>query len=189
MPPTTSEWSAILLPTKVPLIRDFMVTLLGFHLFPDTNYKLAFCVILSTEMVQVCSWNPSLVEVKDAFILHNQFKDHFEYAPSQWETTLQCNVASHWLAAYTKWSLPIAIAMAAGDLTCRAMAPVAMLFKPLMSCTLVGNEIVDHSDSWSTACQCCSNYIFILNLLPGFNGLGKDNCKMRQETFKFEDLV
>ena len=123
-----------------------MVTLLGFHLFPDTNYKLAFCVILSTEMVQVCSWNPSLVEVKDAFILHNQFKDHFVYAPSQWETMLQCNVASHWLGAYTKWSLPIAIAMAADDLTWGAMAPVAMLFKPLMSCTLVGNEIVDHSD-------------------------------------------
>ena len=27
------------------------------------------------------------------------------YAPSQWETTLQCNVVSHWLSAYTKWPL------------------------------------------------------------------------------------
>ena len=27
------------------------------------------------------------------------------YAPSQWGTTLQCNVVSHWLGAYTKWSL------------------------------------------------------------------------------------
>ena len=26
-------------------------------------------------------------------------------APSQWETTLHCNVVSHWLGAYTKWSL------------------------------------------------------------------------------------
>ena len=34
--------------------------------------------------------------------------------------------------------------------------------------TLVGNKIVDHS---------------------GFNGLGKDNWKMRRETFKFGDLV
>ena len=24
-------------------------------------------------------------------------RDHFVYAPSQWETTLQCNVVSHWL--------------------------------------------------------------------------------------------
>ena len=28
---------------------------------------------------------------------------------------------------------------------------------------------VDHS------CRRCSNYILILNLTPGFNGLGKDN--------------
>ena len=31
------------------------------------------------------------------------------YAPSQWETTLQCNVVSHWLGAYTKWSLSFMI--------------------------------------------------------------------------------
>ena len=36
--------------------------------------------------------------------------------------------------------------------------------------------------SWNIACGCCSNYIFILNLTPGFNRLGKDNCKTRQET-------
>ena len=27
-------------------------------------------------------------------------KDRFVYAPSQWETTLQCNAASHWLGAW-----------------------------------------------------------------------------------------
>ena len=32
-------------------------------------------------------------------------RDHFVYAPSQWETTLQCNVVSHWLGACKKWSL------------------------------------------------------------------------------------
>ena len=26
----------------------------------------------------------------------------FMYAPSKWETTLECNVASHWLGAYSK---------------------------------------------------------------------------------------
>ena len=31
-------------------------------------------------------------------------RDNFLYAPSQWETTLQYNVVSHWLSAYTKWS-------------------------------------------------------------------------------------
>ena len=32
-------------------------------------------------------------------------RDHFLYAPSQWEATLQCNVVSHGLGAYTEWSL------------------------------------------------------------------------------------
>ena len=32
-------------------------------------------------------------------------RDHFVYAPSQWEATLHCNVVSHWLGTYTKWSL------------------------------------------------------------------------------------
>ena len=43
--------------------------------------------------------------------------------------------------------------------------------------------------SWSIASWHCSNYIFILDLTPGFNGLGKDNCKTRRETFKIWYLV
>ena len=43
--------------------------------------------------------------------------------------------------------------------------------------------------SWSSACRRCSNYIFILDLKPGFNILRKDNCKPRQEAIKFWDLV
>ena len=39
------------------------------------------------------------------------------------------------------------------------------------------------------ACRRCSNYTLFLDLTPGFNGLGKDNCKTRRETFKFWDLV
>ena len=31
--------------------------------------------------------------------------DYTVYAPSQWETTLHCNVVSYWLGAYTNWSL------------------------------------------------------------------------------------
>ena len=34
--------------------------------------------------------------------------------------------------------------------------------------SLEGNKIIDHSD-----------------LTPGFNGLGKGNCMMRRESFKF----
>ena len=32
-------------------------------------------------------------------------RDHFLYAPSQWETIIQCKFISHWLEAFTKWSL------------------------------------------------------------------------------------
>ena len=31
-------------------------------------------------------------------------RDHFVYALSQWETMLKCNVVSHWLCSYIKWS-------------------------------------------------------------------------------------
>ena len=43
--------------------------------------------------------------------------------------------------------------------------------------------------SWSIAYRRCSNNIFILDLTPGFNGLGKDNCKARRETFELGDLM
>ena len=32
-------------------------------------------------------------------------RDYFVHALCQWETMLHCNVVSHWLSAYTKWSL------------------------------------------------------------------------------------
>ena len=43
--------------------------------------------------------------------------------------------------------------------------------------------------SWNITGWLCSNYIFILDLIPGLNRVGKDNYKMRQETFIFRDLV
>ena len=39
------------------------------------------------------------------YCLRYHGRDHFVYVPSQWETTLHCNVVSYWLGAYTKWSL------------------------------------------------------------------------------------
>ena len=50
--------------------------------------------------------------------------------------------------------------------------------------TLVGNELLITQCNWSLACQRCSKYIFILDLTPDINGLGKDNCKMGRETLK-----
>ena len=57
-------------------------------------------------------------------------------------------------------------------------------------CTLIGNKIVDHSDVvGALPVGAAPKYIFILNLTLGFNGLGKDSCKTRWETFKFWDLM
>ena len=57
-------------------------------------------------------------------------------------------------------------------------------------CISVGDKIVDHSDVVrALPVRGCSNCIFILCWTPGFNGLGKNNYKMRRETFKFGDLV
>ena len=59
----------------------------------------------------------------------------------------------------------------------------------------IGRTLLDNTtcwsirSSWSIAYRRCSNYIFILYLTPGFNRLGKDNCKTRRETFNFRDLV
>ena len=39
-------------------------------------------------------------------------RGHFVYAPDQWETMLHCNVVSHWLGAYTKWSLEMMLMQA-----------------------------------------------------------------------------
>ena len=36
-------------------------------------------------------------------------RDHSVYVPSQWEMVLHCNTISHWLGAYTEWSLMIKI--------------------------------------------------------------------------------
>ena len=39
------------------------------------------------------------------------FRGRTMNAPSQWETTLQCNAVSHWLRAFTKWSLNLICAV------------------------------------------------------------------------------
>ena len=63
---------------------------------------------------------------------------------------------------------------------------------PSMSAFVVTVDIMQRRQQNCRSLRCnwsCSNYIFILDLTPGFNRLRKDNCKTRQETFKFWDLV
>ena len=66
-----------------------------------------------------------------------------------------------------------------------SMLPSSLLYKAHLSRQL---NCWSLGCSWSIPCRRCSNYIFILNLTPGFNGLGKDNYKMTWKAFKFWDL-
>ena len=43
--------------------------------------------------------------------LAHKSRDHPMYAPSQWETSLQCNNVSHWLGTYLDWFLKSIILM------------------------------------------------------------------------------
>ena len=58
-----------------------------------------------------------------------------------------------------------------------------------ISRTFVGNEIVDRSDvvEAAPASRRCSNYIFILNLTPGFNGLEQLQAETRNIVWGFGD--
>ena len=58
--------------------------------------------------------NPTWLITLGAFVMFTNWpmelwwlghRDQSVYVPSQWETTLYFNVVSHWLGAYTKWSL------------------------------------------------------------------------------------
>ena len=54
----------------------------------------------------------------------------------------------------------------------------------------MGHKIVDHSDVvGASPVGTARTASSILDLTPGFNGLRKDNCKTRRETFKFSYLV
>ena len=51
----------------------------------------------------ICVTRPQWVKIW--FICY--IRDHSGYGFSQWGTTLQCNVVSHWLSPYLEWSLYI----------------------------------------------------------------------------------
>ena len=46
-----------------------------------------------------------LVIFDKAFLSCDYHRDHTRYGLIQWETTLHCNVVSHWLSPYPEWSL------------------------------------------------------------------------------------
>ena len=55
--------------------------------------------------VSTCQKNCNTIDLRGAQVNHSL------YVFSQWETALQCNTISHWLGAYTEWSLPLGFIM------------------------------------------------------------------------------
>ena len=72
-------------------------------LFLKPDLKPAAISLLKTSPTTVL--DTYLQDGTMSFFARHKFRDHFAYAPNQWETTLHCNVVSHWLGAYTTWSL------------------------------------------------------------------------------------
>ena len=64
-----------------------------------------------------------------------------------------------------------------------------LLLNLWLSRTLVSNKLFITQCSWSTACRCYSEYIFIPDVTPGFNGLGTDNYKTWRNTSTLWDSV
>ena len=70
---------------------------------PVYGLDYSICAYDKTPPIQTCLG----VEHLSNYIPWCLGRDHFVYAPSQCETTLQCNVVSYWQCAFTKWSLLI----------------------------------------------------------------------------------
>ena len=85
-------------PLVVTRVGDVLILYFGEDTEDDKSTIELRCITLA--VVVPCHW---------AFASYEPmiYRNHFVYAPSQWETTLQCNVVSHWLGAFTTWSLDV----------------------------------------------------------------------------------
>ena len=81
-------------------IRSYIVTLSLIGWAHAQNAEIIMCMHPANERGRY-------IVTSSLIGCENTQNDHFVYAPSQWERTLLCNVVSHWLGAYTKWSLHI----------------------------------------------------------------------------------
>ena len=81
------------------IINERNYTLLSKNFVAEINELIIYGVI-RMGLTRTSLWSPPL----SAALV---YRDHFVYAPSQWQTILHCNVVCHWLGAYTKRSLGV----------------------------------------------------------------------------------
>ena len=66
------------------------------------------CILLKVSMHDICCDISCTIETILYLSIACGFSwDHPGHWLSQWETTLQCNVISHWLNPYTEWYMPV----------------------------------------------------------------------------------
>ena len=65
--------------------------------------KLISSPVSATDDIFISTVEYKYDETETGF--HTTGRYHSVYTPSQWETTLQCNVVSHWLGTCTEWFL------------------------------------------------------------------------------------
>ena len=65
-----------------------------------------------TVLVYYSCHEPLFIKTETSWLIRPQgilfnwnSRDRFVYAPSQWETMLQCTIICHWLGTFNKWSL------------------------------------------------------------------------------------
>ena len=90
-------------------------------------------------------------------------------APSQWETTLQCNVVSHWLGAFTKWSLTWFIITGYYIITWHSdkyMPQIGLWFPKRYPCiTLMSDLLSVFSENFGEKWPCQNKLDLIRNLM------------------------
>ena len=81
----------------------------GFFLVNNKTTSIPFLPHHVLQHPHLPSKHSSMTHPMPRSVLANSCRDHFVYAPSQWQKMLPWNVVSHWLDAYTKWSLQLAM--------------------------------------------------------------------------------
>ena len=94
--PDCSEYSSFIWCWKLTLQRIFII----WHLnMVNTGFVMNYSLKLSCDFMFLVF---IFMSIQSVFA---KCRDRFVYALSHWEMMLQCNVVSHWLGAYTKWTL------------------------------------------------------------------------------------
>ena len=93
-------WYLIAINLRVSQFALMSIWKLTEHIIIFSNKSLIF-----KDKIQVMSL--STLRTESNVHSYTSCRDHFMNAPSQWETILQCNIISHWLGTFTKWSLQV----------------------------------------------------------------------------------